>query len=164
MLGGEVGALELPSVPLDDALDICLALLELEPDSYPRIATRWGSRLAIERKLDLVDAQLAFAALAALPGPSARAGVEALIEISTRYGMRRGDELLSAWLDRRGRTYRLAPGVGRQPCSSIRNASNWRRSRSGWNGSFPSRSSPATRSISYRRESLPGGSSHSPES
>jgi hypothetical protein len=97
-------AAELPSVPLEDALDICLALLELEPDSYPRIATRWGSRLAIERKLDLVDAQLAFAALAALPGPGARAGAEALIEISTRYGMRRGDELLSAWLDRRGLT------------------------------------------------------------
>jgi hypothetical protein len=36
--------------------------------------------------------------------PSARAGAEALIEISTRYGMRRGAELLSAWLDRRGLT------------------------------------------------------------
>lgn len=97
-------AAELPSVPLEDALDICLALLELEPDNYPRIATRWGSRLAIERKLDLVDAQLAFAALAALPGPGARAGAEALIEISTRYGLRRGEQLLSAWLDRRGLT------------------------------------------------------------
>jgi len=95
-------AAELPSVPLEDALDICLALLELEPDSYPRIATRWGSRLAIEQKLDLVDAQLAFAALAALPGPGARAGAEALIEISTRCGLRRGEQLLSAWLDRRG--------------------------------------------------------------
>lgn len=59
-------AAELPSVPLEDALDICVALLELEPGSCPRIATRWGSRLAIERKLDLVDAQLAFAALAAV--------------------------------------------------------------------------------------------------
>ena len=95
-------AAELPSVPLEDALDICLALLELEPDSYPRIATRWGSRLAIERKLDLVDAQLAFAALAALPGPSARAGAEALIEVSARHDLRRAEELLLAWLDRRG--------------------------------------------------------------
>jgi hypothetical protein len=76
--------------------------LELEPDSYPRIAARWGSRLALERKLDLVDAQLALAGLAALPGPGARAGAEALIEISTRYGVRRGEELLLAWLDRRG--------------------------------------------------------------
>jgi hypothetical protein len=95
-------AAELPSVPLEDALDVCLALLDLEPDSYPRIATRWGSRLAIERKLDLVDAQLAFAALAALPGPSARAGAEALIEVSARYDLQRAEQLLLAWLDRRG--------------------------------------------------------------
>src|SRR5581483_10262210 len=121
-------AAELPSVPLEDALDICLALLELEPDSYPRIATRWGSRLAIERKLDLVDVQLAFAALAAPPGPSARAGAEALIEISTRYDLRRAEELLSAWLDRRGLRDEVR-GFGRHPRSSIRNASNWRRSR-----------------------------------
>ena len=86
-------AAELPSVPLEDALEICLALLELEPHSY-----------LIERKLDLVDAQLAFSALAALPGPGAKAGAEALIEISTRYGLRRGEELLSAWLGRRGLT------------------------------------------------------------
>jgi hypothetical protein len=97
-------AAELPSVPLEDALDICLALLELEPDTYPRTAARWGSRLAIERKLDLVDAQLALAlaALAALPGPGAKAGADALIEISTRYGLRRAQELVLAWLDRRG--------------------------------------------------------------
>ena len=95
-------AAELPSVPLEDALDICLALLELEPNSYPRIATRWGSQLAIERKLDLVDAQLAFAALAALPGPGARAGAEALIEVSARYELRSAEELLLGWLDRRG--------------------------------------------------------------
>ena len=98
-------AAELPSVPLEDALDICLALLELEPDSYPRIATRWGSRLAIERKLDLVDAQLAFAALAALPGPSGRAGAEALIEVSARYDLRRAEELL--WLARSPRSRRV---------------------------------------------------------
>jgi hypothetical protein len=95
-------AAELPSVPLEDALDICLALLELEPDTYPRTAARWGSRLAIERRLDLVDAQLALAALAALPGPGAKAGAEALIEISTRYGLPRAEELLLGWLDRRG--------------------------------------------------------------
>jgi hypothetical protein len=95
-------AAELPSVPLEDALDICLALLELEPHTYPRTAARWGSRLVIERKLDLVDAQLALSALAALPGPSAKAGAEALIEISTRYGLRRAEELLLGWLNRRG--------------------------------------------------------------
>jgi hypothetical protein len=79
-------AAALPSpVPLEDALDICLALLELEPHTYPQTATRWSSRLAIEKKLDLVDAQLAFSALAALPGPAAKGGAEALIDISSRY-------------------------------------------------------------------------------
>jgi hypothetical protein len=96
-------AAELPApVPLEDALDICLALLELEPHTYPQTATRWGSRLAIERKLNLVDAQLAFAALSALPGLSAKAGAEALIEISGRHGLRRVEGLLLAWLERRG--------------------------------------------------------------
>ena len=53
-------------------------------------------------KLDLVDAQLALAALAALPGPGAKAGADALIEISTRYGLTRAEELILGWLDRRG--------------------------------------------------------------
>jgi hypothetical protein len=96
-------AAELPSrVPLEDALDICLALLELEPETYSQLATRWGSRLAIGRKLDLVDAQLAFAALAALPGAGGRGGAEALIDICGRYGLRRAEELLLGWMDRRG--------------------------------------------------------------
>jgi hypothetical protein len=94
-------AAELPGpAPLDDALDICLALLELEPHTYPHTAARWGSRFAIERKLTLCDAQLALAALAALPGPSARAGVEALSELGARYRVDRIDGLLLAWLDR----------------------------------------------------------------
>jgi hypothetical protein len=98
-------AAEVPApVPLEDALDICLALLELEPHTYPRTAARWGSRLAIERKLHLVDAQLALAALATLPGPGAKAGADALVEISTRYGLRRAEQLILGWLDRRGLT------------------------------------------------------------
>jgi len=34
----------------------------------------------------------------ALPGPSARAGTEALIELSERYGLRRVDDLVGDWL------------------------------------------------------------------
>lgn len=96
-------AAELPNpVSLEDALDICLALLDLEPHTHPQTATRWASRLAIERKLNLVDAQFALAALAALPGPGARGGAEALMDISGRYGLRRAEGLLLDWLDRRG--------------------------------------------------------------
>ncbi len=93
---------ELPGpVGLEDALAILLALLDREPHTFSKSAARWGSRLVLERKLTLVDAQLALAALAVLPGPGARAGAESLIELSARYGLRGVDELLVGWLDRR---------------------------------------------------------------
>ena len=94
---------ELPRRPdLELALAICLALLDREPAVYPRAAARWGSRFALERNLPLVDAQLALAALAVLPGDGGRAGAEALIDLADRYGLRRVDELLSRWIERRG--------------------------------------------------------------
>ena len=96
---------ELPGpVGLEDALAILLALLDREPGTFPRAAARWGCRLALERKLTLVDAQLALASLAVLPGPGpgARAGAEALIELADRYGLRRVDELLAGWMRARG--------------------------------------------------------------
>jgi hypothetical protein len=93
---------ELPRPPaLEDALAICLAFLDREPDTYPRAAARWASRFAIERRLTLTDAQLALAALATLPSESAPAGIEALVELSERYGLRRVDEVMSTWNERR---------------------------------------------------------------
>jgi hypothetical protein len=94
---------ELPRPPdLEDALAICFALLDREPETYPRAAAKWASRFAIERRLTLTDAQLALSALAVLPGEGARAGVEALIELANRYRLQRVDELLTSWSDRRG--------------------------------------------------------------
>ena len=94
---------ELPRPPgLEDALAICLALLDREPETYPRAAAKWASRFAIERRLALTDAQLTLAALAALPTDTARAGAEALIELADRYRLQRIDELLTAWAERRG--------------------------------------------------------------
>ncbi len=77
-------AAELPTVGLEDALAILLALIDREPQTFPRAAARWGARFTVERRVSLVDAQLALAALAVLPGPGARAGAEALIELSDR--------------------------------------------------------------------------------
>jgi hypothetical protein len=65
-------------------------------------AAKWASRLAIERRLTLTDLQLTLAALAALPGDGARGGVEALIELAECHGLRRADELLTGWSERRG--------------------------------------------------------------
>lgn len=94
---------ELPRPPgLEDALAILLALLDREPDTYPRAAARWGSRFALERRLALADAQLTLAALAALPDAGALAGVEALAELTAHYGLWGVDELLLRWARRRG--------------------------------------------------------------
>jgi hypothetical protein len=57
--------------------------------------------MTIEQRLSLVDAQLALASIATLPGPGAQAGAEALIELADRYGLRRVDGLLQAWLTSR---------------------------------------------------------------
>lgn len=95
-------AAELPSVGLEDALAILLALLDREPHTFSRAGARWGARLTLERQLSLIDAQLTFASLDALPGPGARAGAEALIELADRHRLRRVDELLTAWLHARG--------------------------------------------------------------
>lgn len=98
---------ELPRPPgLEDALAICLALLEREPETYPRAAAKWASRFTIERRLTLTDSQLVLAALGTLPGESARAGAEAIIELAERYKLRRVDELLTRWIERHESTRR----------------------------------------------------------
>jgi hypothetical protein len=107
---------ELPRPPgLEDALAICLALLDLEPETYPRAAAKWASRFAIERRLTLTDAQLTLAALAALPSESALAGAEALIELADRYRLRRIDDLLAVWAERRGLGNRKIRAASAEP-------------------------------------------------
>jgi hypothetical protein len=95
-------AADLGHVSLEDGLAICLAFLDLEPATFPRAASRWAARFTLERKLTTVESQLALAALAALDGPAARAGAEALIELSTQHRLSRIDLLLGDWLDRKG--------------------------------------------------------------
>ena len=91
-------AAELPQIDLENALAILLALLDREPQSFERAGARWGARMTIEHRLTLVDARLALASIAALPGPGADAGAAALIELSDRHGLRRVAGLLQAWL------------------------------------------------------------------
>jgi len=67
-------------------LAITLGLLDREPAVFSRLAARWGAKLVLERRLELGDAQLAFAALAALDGRQPRAGVEALAELTDAVG------------------------------------------------------------------------------
>jgi hypothetical protein len=64
-------AADLQRVPLDDAFDICLLILEQQPSRYERAALRWLSRLLAERRhLALRHAELTAAYLAALADPA----------------------------------------------------------------------------------------------
>lgn len=80
-------AAELDRIELEDGLAICLAFLELEPDTFPRAATRWVARFALERRLTLAESQLALAALDGL---------------GARHRLERSEAIVGAWLDRKG--------------------------------------------------------------
>jgi hypothetical protein len=96
-------AAELPGpVQLDDALEMCLAFLELEPQTFDRAGARWAARLVLERGLGIADGQLALSAIAALSRGEQRAGAEALICLCDRYKLDRGERILTGWLERHG--------------------------------------------------------------
>jgi hypothetical protein len=67
-------AAELPGLPpLEDALAICLLLLDQEPQRYERAAVRWLGRLLLERRaMTLRQAEYAAASLAACRDPTRR--------------------------------------------------------------------------------------------
>jgi predicted transport protein len=51
-------AAELPAIRLDDALQVCVLLRDVEPERYERAAVRWIGRYCVERievTLDDVD-------------------------------------------------------------------------------------------------------------
>ena len=63
----ELAARELQSLALDDALDLCVLMAELQPARFERAAVRWHGQLQVEAQLlTLADSQLALAALASL--------------------------------------------------------------------------------------------------
>jgi hypothetical protein len=65
-------AAELPKVPLADGLEL------LELARFDRGVPRWHARLCTERRLSSGEAQLALAALNALPGPGMASAVQSL--------------------------------------------------------------------------------------
>jgi hypothetical protein len=65
-------AAELPKVQLGDALALLLLARDVEAARFDRAAPRWHARLCTERQLSAGEAQLALAALNALPRTSLR--------------------------------------------------------------------------------------------
>ena len=95
---------ELPRRPdLELALAICLpGLARPRAGRISACRRELGQPVRLRAQLPLVDAQLALAVPAILPGDSGRASAEALIDLADRYGLRRVNELLSEWIERRG--------------------------------------------------------------
>ena len=60
-----------------------------------------AARLCSEQRLSTGEAQLALAALNALPGPGARSGVQSLAAVCETHGLGREVQVLQSWLSRR---------------------------------------------------------------
>ena len=59
---------------------------------------RWHARLCSERRLSSGEAQLALAALKALPGPGVQSAVQSLAAVCETYGLGREVQVLQSWL------------------------------------------------------------------
>jgi hypothetical protein len=94
-------ASELPKVPLADALELLLLARDLEPARFDRAVPRWNARLCEERRLSGAEAQLALAALNALPGPGSVSAVQALAALCEAHGLDREHQVLQDWLGSR---------------------------------------------------------------
>ncbi len=94
-------AAELPQVGLEDALGICLVLLDGEPATYPAAAARWHARLCLERHLGLDEAALATAALSGLTGERPQPAVAALAGLCRSHALPGAARRLEGWLARR---------------------------------------------------------------
>ena len=59
-------AAELPRVDLADALAVCMAIRDAEPQRFERAALRWLARYAVERAASVADVRAAADAFAAM--------------------------------------------------------------------------------------------------
>jgi hypothetical protein len=94
-------AAELPKVPLADGLELLLLARDLEPARFDRAVPRWHARLCSEQQLSSGEAQLALAALNALPGPGVRSAVQSLAAVCETHGLGREVQVLRTWVSRR---------------------------------------------------------------
>jgi hypothetical protein len=91
-------AAELPKVPLADGLELLLLAKDVEPARFDRSVPRWHARLCSEQRLSSGEAQLALAALNALPGPGAQSAVQSLAAVCETHGLGRAVQVLQSWL------------------------------------------------------------------
>ena len=66
-------------------------------------SVRWHARLCTEQRLSSGEAQLALAALNALPGRGVQSAVRSLVAVCETHGLRREVAVLQTWLSRGSR-------------------------------------------------------------
>lgn len=94
-----------PRVPLDDALVICLTMLDDDPPLFQRAATAWHARWCTHLPtLTLAEAQITLGALEALAGPDPIGGARALRWQSAQHGLFDVVEVLDSWIAQRQAT------------------------------------------------------------
>jgi hypothetical protein len=94
-------ASELEHVGLTEALELCLLVVEKEPERFQRAALRWHGRYCREyRDVDLDEGQAVLATLGALAGRRRCNAALALAELLSRRGLERACEVLVSWARR----------------------------------------------------------------
>ncbi len=94
-------AAEVAHVTLADALALLLLARDVEPARFDRSVPRWHARLCTERRLSTAEAQLALAALNALPGPGGPTAAQTLAGICELHGLDREVRVLEHWIEAR---------------------------------------------------------------
>jgi hypothetical protein len=88
-MAAEAAVRELDWLSLEYALDPCVLMAEQGDSRYPRAAALWLSRLLTEREVELEEAALAVASLAALTTRSSREAAAVLEELTRQPHARR---------------------------------------------------------------------------
>jgi hypothetical protein len=86
---------------LQTGSNCCYSHVDLEPARLDRAVPRWHARLCSEQQLSSGEAQLALAALNALPGPGVKSAAQSLAAVCEARGLEREIQVLRAWLSRR---------------------------------------------------------------
>jgi hypothetical protein len=85
LFNAEIAARQLAPLSIADALALALLIADEDPARFDRAGPRWHARFVLETgRIGLLEAQLALAAVAALPARDAKAG-NVLRELARRY-------------------------------------------------------------------------------
>ena len=93
-------ARDLPTVSLEDALELVLLIRQQRPDQYSRAAARWAARWSTELpNVDLAEAMLVQVALASLATEDGKTGAWTLLALTRRRGLKKVQKVLLRFVE-----------------------------------------------------------------